>query len=346
MLASAVDLFCGAGGLTRGFMDEGLSVDVGIDMDPNCRYPFERNNKGARFLLEDVATLPVERVASHFAPGKAKVLAGCAPCQSFSTYTQRLNDYRQEDWGLLRKFAEIAGALRPDVVTMENVPQLAAYDVYSDFVAALEAVGYVVTKYDVFCPDYGIPQIRRRLVLLASLHGRVALAPPTHSSITYPTVRAAISHLEPVGPGETSETDPLHKASGLSRINLLRMKASVPGGTWRDWPVDLRAECHRKRSGRTYPSVYSRMEWDKPAPTVTTQFYGFGNGRFGHPEQDRGLTLREGALLQTFPKDYIFVEPGEQVSFKRVGQLVGNAVPVMLGRAVARSIERHLEQVM
>ncbi len=327
-------------------MDEGLPVEVGIDMDPNCRYPFERNNKGARFLLGDVDMLPIERVASLFAPAAARVLAGCAPCQSFSTYTQRLNDYRQEDWGLLRKFAEIARAIRPDVVTMENVPQLAAYDVYDDFVAALEAVGYVVTKYDVFCPDYGIPQIRRRLVLLASLHGRVALAPPTHSSSTYPTVRAAISHLEPVGPGETSETDPLHKASGLSRINLLRMKASVPGGTWRDWPRDLRAECHRKRSGRTYPSVYSRMEWDKPSPTVTTQFYGFGNGRYGHPEQDRGLTLREGALLQTFPQDYIFVEPGEQVSFKHIGRLVGNAVPVMLGRAVARSIERHLEQVM
>ena len=346
MLASAVDLFCGAGGLTRGFMDEGLPVEVGIDMDPNCRYPFERNNKGARFLLEDVARLPVERVASLFAPAEARVLAGCAPCQSFSTYTQRLNDYRQEDWGLLRKFAEIAGALRPDVVTMENVPQLAAYDVYDDFVAALESEGYVVTKYDVFCPEYGIPQIRKRLVLLASLHGRIALAPPTHSPSTHPTVREAISHLEPIGQGETSETDPLHKASGLSKVNFLRMKSSVPGGTWRDWPEELRAECHRKHSGRTYPSVYSRMEWDKPSPTVTTQFYGFGNGRFGHPKQDRGLTLREGALLQTFPKDYVFMEPGEQVSFKRVGRLVGNAVPVMLGRAVARSIKHHLEEVV
>ncbi len=122
MLTSAVGLFCGAGGLTRGFMDEGLPVEVGIDVDPICRYPFERNNKGARFLLEDVARLPAGHVASLFAPAAARVLAGCAPCQSFSTYTQRLNDYRQEDWGLLRKFAEIAGALRPDVVTMENVP--------------------------------------------------------------------------------------------------------------------------------------------------------------------------------------------------------------------------------
>ena len=126
---------------------------------------------------------------------------------------------------------------------------------------------------------------------------------------------------------------------------MKRIKQSVPGGTWRDWPVNLRAKCHRDKSGETYPSVYGRMEWDKPAPTITTQYFGFGNGRFGHPEQDRAISLREGALLQSFPKSYQFVKPGEKLSIDAVGRMVGNAVPVRLGEAIGRTIGQHLTQV-
>jgi DNA (cytosine-5)-methyltransferase 1 len=124
---------------------------------------------------------------------------------------------------------------------------------------------------------------------------------------------------------------------------LRRIKVSVPGGTWRDWPEELVAECHRKESGRGYSSVYGRMAWKDPSPTITAQCYGFGNGRFGHPEQDRAISLREAALLQTFPEDYEFVVPGDPVYIKVVGRLIGNAIPVELGRVIARSIERHLE---
>jgi len=139
-------------------------------------------------------------------------------------------------------------------------------------------------------------------------------------------------------------TDRLHQSAGLDPINLKRIKASVPGGTWRDWPKDLVAECHKKRSGKTYPSVYGRMVWDAPSPTITTQFYGFGNGRFGHPEQNRAISLREGAVLQSFPKSYKFVAPGTPISFTSVGRLIGNSVPVKLGKAIGQSFVDHARQ--
>ena len=144
--------------------------------------------------------------------------------------------------------------------------------------------------------------------------------------------------------GSSNADDRLHAAARLSPLNLERIKASKPGGSWRDWPAHLIAECHRKNTGRKYPSVYGRMRWDEPAPTLTTQFYGFGSGRFGHPTQARGLSLREGAVLQGFPQAYSFVPEGEPIQFKILGRLIGNAVPVDLGRAIGQSIIRHVKQ--
>ncbi|MEK7357168.1 MAG: DNA cytosine methyltransferase, partial [Bdellovibrionota bacterium] len=123
-----------------------------------------------------------------------------------------------------------------------------------------------------------------------------------------------------------------------------RIQHSKPGGSWRDWPDELIAKCHRKKKGRTYPSVYGRMKWDAPSPTITTQFYGFGNGRFGHPEQNRAISLREGSILQTFPRDYVFVKPGDEYRFKVIGRLIGNAVPVRLGEVIGNTIKLHLSQ--
>jgi DNA (cytosine-5)-methyltransferase 1 len=158
-------------------------------------------------------------------------------------------------------------------------------------------------------------------------------------------VKQAIGRLRPLSAGESAPKDKLHVTSTLSDTNLERIKVSKPGGTWRDWPKRLVAECHRVDSGRTYPGVYGRMEWDKPAPTMTTQCYGFGNGRFGHPVQDRAISLREAAILQSFPRKYAFIPKGGEVSFKVLGRLIGNAVPVDLGRAIARSIDQHLASV-
>jgi DNA (cytosine-5)-methyltransferase 1 len=178
--------------------------------------------------------------------------------------------------------------------------------------------------------------------LLASKYGNIQLIPKTHTPENYVTLRQAIEYLPPVEAGEICVSDPLHRASSLSEINLKRIKASKPNGTWRDWDEDLRLECHKKSTGKTYVSVYGRMAWDEPSPTITTQFYAYGTGRFGHPTQNRALTIREAAILQTFPPDYKFRENELEAPIKKLGTHIGNAVPVALGVVIGKSIQIHL----
>lgn len=341
---SCVDLFCGAGGLTHGFVLEGIKVAAGIDMDPACRFPYEANNK-SKFVERDISTVSVAELKKMFGDADVTILAGCAPCQPFSTYAQRYElDGKDGKWGLLYEFARLATGAKPDVITMENVPTVAKHEVFHDFVDTLKRLGYNVWFDVVDSSHYGVPQTRRRMVLLASRHGQIEMIDPTVKKPK--TVRQAICHLRALEAGESAPRDRLHVSSKLSPTNLKRIRASKPGGSWRDWPNHLVAECHRGERGRTYPSVYGRMEWDKPAPTMTTQCHGFGNGRFGHPEQDRAISLREAAILQSFPRDYVFVPEGGEVSFSVLGRLIGNAVPVDLGRAIARSIKLHLTSEM
>lgn len=341
---ACVDLFCGAGGLTHGFILEGLPVVAGIDLDPACRFPYEENNGQAQFLERDVSKVTTEELKALFGDAALTILAGCAPCQPFSTYAQRYElDGRDGKWGLLYQFARLAEGSLPDVITMENVPTVAKHEVFHDFVDTLRRLGYKVWFDVVDSSWYGVPQVRRRMVLLASRHGEIEMIEPTHRKPK--TVKQAIGHLRPLDAGESAPRDKLHVASTLSDKNRRRIRASKPGGTWRDWPPHLIAECHRAETGRTYPGVYGRMEWDKPAPTMTTQCYGFGNGRFGHPEQHRAISLREAAILQSFPRNYAFIPRDGEVNFTVLGRLIGNAVPVDLGRAIARSINKHVSSV-
>ena len=338
----AVDLFCGAGGLSYGMQQAGIEIVAGIDIDPACQHPFE-TNVGATFHHKDIGQLSTEFLGSLFKDDTVKILAGCAPCQPFSSYSSRRLDKAQQ-WSLLTKFGELVSELKPDIVTMENVPRLRKYSVYKTFIKTLEREDYKINVGDrvVRCADYGVPQNRRRLVVLASRLGEIELVAPTHSVGTFVTVRKTIEGLDEIEAGTTAESDRLHKSSGLSETNLQRIRSSEPGGTWRDWDEELKSPCHVEDSGKTYPSVYGRMEWDSPAPTITTQFHGYGNGRFGHPEQDRAISLREGALLQTFPVDYSFVPEGDSVRISTVASMIGNAVPVKLGKAIGSSIQAHL----
>lgn len=338
---AVIDLFCGAGGLAFGLKAAGLRIAAGVDLDPACRYPLE-SNTGAKFECRDIAQLKPDEINDWFGSADIRVLAGCAPCQPFSTYSQSRKSV-DDRWTLLQEFKRLAIATLPEIVTMENVPGLASQNVWDEFVNALKEKNYHTCWQEVDCTKYGVPQTRKRLVLLASLLGPIELT--ASDSTPSKTVREVIGNLPPLLAGETSEGDALHTASSLSTLNLQRMRASKPGGTWRDWPVELRAKCHRRASGRTYPSVYGRMEWDKPAPTMTTQCYGFGNGRFGHPDQDRAISLREAALIQSFPVEYQFVERSGAVNFSRLGTLIGNAVPPKLGEAIGRSIMLHLKRV-
>jgi DNA (cytosine-5)-methyltransferase 1 len=336
-----VDLFCGAGGLTHGLIAAGVPVLAGVDFDEACHHPYEANHKGTAFYKRDVANLEASEIGSWFGDAPIRVLAGCAPCQPFSSYAQRYETVGTERWGLLNHFARLVGEIEPDIVTMENVPTVTKHEVFDDFVATLEGLGYEVWYEVVDSSDYGLPQRRRRTVLLASLLGPIKLREPNASDAK--TVRDALKGLPRLQQGGSNKKDPLHAASGLSPLNVERIKASKPGGSWRDWPEHLIAKCHRKKTGKTYPGVYGRMKWDEPAPTLTTQFFGFGNGRFGHPTQDRGLSLREGAILQGFPQDYSFVPDGQPIQFTVLGRLIGNAVPVELGRVIGESIMKHVK---
>lgn len=340
----AIDLFCGAGGLTRGLEAAGIEVVAGIDIDPACEYPYSANNR-ATFLLSSVEDVAGSDFTDCFKGASLKLLAGCAPCQPFSTYSQGKSSPADKRWNLLSHFARLAKEIKPDLVTMENVPLLEKQAVFAKFVSDLKKDGFFVFHKVVDCADYGVPQHRERLVLLASKHGPIEMIGPTVKTDFYETVRDAIEELAPLKAGEIHLDDPLHQASQLSPLNHKRIRASKAGGTWRDWDRDLVAACHKKKSGESYPSVYGRMPWDEPSPTITTQFYGFGNGRFGHPRQNRAISLREGAILQSFPRDYKFVAEGEPIYIKRIGRLIGNAVPVKLGKAIGKSIIRHIQSL-
>jgi DNA (cytosine-5)-methyltransferase 1 len=340
----AVDIFCGVGALTYGLSKSGINVVAGIDVDARCKFAFEENNH-ASFIHKSVQEITPEEILKLYPNGSLRVLVGCAPCQPFSKHTQKEKDrQRKKDWGLLYHFFNLIVETEPVVISMENVPEITKHKVFSDFLEGLESLGYSVAWQYVYCPDYGIPQNRRRLVLLASQLGKIGLIAPTYKPANYRTVRMAIGDLESIKAGESSKKDMLHKSAALSNNNLNRIRNSTPGGSWRDWDDSLRANCHRQNSGKTYSSVYSRMEWDKPSPTITTQFYTFGTGRFGHPQQDRAISIREGAILQTFPKTYSFIPLNSPIGFKRLGRHIGNAVPVRLAEIIGKSIIKHLEK--
>jgi len=270
-----------------------------------------------------------------------RLLAGCAPCQPFSSFRRGTDTKGDEKWPLLDEFRRLVEATRPELVTMENVPGLKSTEVFARFVRALEDVGYSVAYKSCYGPKYGLPQHRRRLVLLASLLGPIGFPAETNDASNFVTVKDVIAGLPKLQAGQADPADPLHKARSLTPLNLARIRASKPGGTWRDWPSHLRSPCHTRATGASFQSVYARMTWSEPAPTITTQAYNFGTGRFGHPDQDRAISLREAAMLQGFPRDYAFVRPDAEPEFLSIGRLIGNAVPPPLGRAIGEQISVH-----
>lgn len=341
---SAVDLFCGVGGLTHGLSQAKIDVRLGVDIDPASQHPFEVNNDAA-FLLADVSTLKAEIISENFIPDTTTLLAGCAPCQPFSTYSQkakrdgksRQDRGHKDDWRLVEHFGALIEEVEPDLVTMENVPPLLRAPVYKRLLHSLR--DYWIDAQVIDCQTIGLPQTRKRLVLIASKLGPIHLPQFDRKQ---KSVRSTIGALPKLKAGEADLHDRIHRASALSDINLKRIRASVPGGTWRDWPEEIKATCHIRDTGATYPSVYGRMEWDKPSPTITTQCFGYGNGRFGHPEQDRAISLREAAMLQGFPQTYSFLPDDEPVSFATLGRLIGNAVPVTLGKEIGEILVEHV----
>ena len=344
MPAEIIDLFCGIGGLTRGLMDSGLNVIAGFDIDPTCQYTYEHNNN-VPYHMQNVREVHAANLNELYAEDATRILVGCAPCQPFSQMRFKLGEANEQDekYNLLLEYGRLIEEIHPTIISMENVPQIRETGIYAQFIQILQNNGYHFSEKVVYCPDYGIPQSRRRFVLVGSLLGPIELIEPTHRREDV-NVRNFIGHLPHIDAGGVDPNDALHRSSSLSETNLRRIRASRPGGTWRDWPEELRCPCHRKNSGKTYSSVYGRMSWDRIGPTITTQFYSFGTGRYGHPEQDRALSLREGAMLQTFPQNYDFIDPDREFVFRDIARHIGNAVPVRLGEVIGNTIIQHLEE--
>ena len=351
---SAVDLFCGVGGLTHGLQEAGIEVKAGIDVDSTCQYAYEKNNK-ARFIEKDISKVTGAELSDLYPPGDVKLLVGCAPCQPFSFLPKNRKSPVQTDkksWPLLDDFARLIKAVEPELVVFENITPIRKAGVFKEFIKELRSLNYFFEEDEiiVYCPDYGIPQKRRRIVLIASVWDKVALPPKTHSRSAedgldlYSTVEETIGALPEIGAGEECVKDRLHRSRKLRKKNMDRIRQSNPGGTWEDWDEELRAPCHKKLSGKTYKSVYGRMKKDEPSPTITTQFHNFGSGRFGHYKQDRALSFREAALLQTFPENYEFVDPDSRFIINQIGTHIGNAFPVKLATVIGKHIQKHVEE--
>ena len=259
------------------------------------------------------AKIPSHKLVAAERPDPV-LFCGCAPCQPFSkqntTHPERDADDRIP---LLLEFLRFIRRCEPDIVFVENVPGIQKpspdTEPFNEFLQGLKDAGYGKPDYDaVPLKRYGVPQGRRRLLLLASRHGRVELPPKTHGPGTgnpeYITVRDCIGDLPAIAAGAEHSRVPNHRAAGLSSLNLERIRATPEGGGHGGWPEDLRLDCHREFEG--YSDVYGRMSWDRPASGLTTRCISYSNGRFGHPEQNRAISLREAACLQTFPMDYEF----------------------------------------
>ncbi len=333
----AIDLFCGAGGLTRGLRNAGINVLLGIDNDDECRLTYEHNNRPTEFLCSDLRDVKAAELQRRLGgrSGVPLLLAGCAPCQPFSTH-QRAG--RSADSRLLSEVARLVEALRPDWVFIENVPGLARVkggSTYNRFKCALDRLEYKFTDGTLDAKWFGVPQNRRRLVLVASRVGEPSLPEATHGKGKKPfrTVQDAISHLPKITAGQRDPSVPNHNAADISEVNLRRLRATPrDGGGRTDWPESLELDCHQGREG--HEDVYGRMHWGAPAPTLTCRCFSISNGRYGHPEQDRAISLREAASLQSFPEDYRFFGSTQ----KALGSQIGNAVPVGLAEAIARHV--------
>lgn len=337
----AIDFFCGAGGLTRGLLDAGIRVRAGIDIDLTARKTYEHNNYcngiPVAFLLEDVRELDAGKIASLISPGAITVFAGCPPCQPFSRMrTDKTKSVKDLD--LLLEFGRLVEQFSPDFVFVENVRGMREHsEIFLAFIRQLNSAGYKVAYKVVNAADYGVPQRRQRLVLLAAKGVVPTFPKATHNRKTWVTVRRAIHDPDlypPIEAGEEHPNVPNHKASRLSEIMIKRLKKTPKDGgsrsAWDDDP-ELALRCHRNHNG--HKDVYGRMAWDKVAPTLTTRFTGVSNGRFAHPEQLRGISLREGATLQGFPYRYEFFGVTKHIS-----RHIGNAVPPPLARAFGEKI--------
>lgn len=341
----ALDFFCGAGGLTRGLLDAGIDVIGGVDADERCADSYKRNNRPAQFHHADICDIEpsaVWKILNSRQTGDL-LIAACAPCQPFSKHRRppevgRGISYEDPDATLLGAFAKLVERMQPGQVLVENVPGIArvrGFSTYRRFVKMLRGRGYHIAEAVLDAKEFGVPQTRRRYVLMA-VKGRPVSLPAREFGPRlkdYRTVREAIAHYPSLSAGSSHANVPNHHAAALSPTNLERLRKTPPdGGDRRSWPEELTLDCH-KGDYEGHTDVYGRMAWDKPAPTLTGRCHSLSNGRYGHPVQDRAISLREAASLQTFPDSYVFYGTRQHIA-----RQIGNAVPVTFAEVLGRRL--------
>ncbi|KAB2684298.1 DNA cytosine methyltransferase [Brucella pseudogrignonensis] len=340
------DFFSGCGGTSEGLRNAGMKPVMGLDIDHEAMATYAHNFKGAEAVHRNVCDLATSDLEHLFERDRKSpiLFSACAPCQPFS----RQNRQRKEQdsrISLLAELGRFVRRFRPELIFIENVPGMQAFSEAEDgpltrLFALLDACGYSYTCRTVEAQTYGVPQNRRRLVVVASLFGPFAFPNATHGSEAgmepLLTVRKAIAHLPPLEAGMTDSRVANHQACGLSAKNLERIRAVSEGGDRRSWSDHLKLDCHVGLKG--YTDVYGRMSWDKPSPSLTTRCVSLSNGRFGHPEQDRAISIREAARIQSFPDDFEF-----RGTINAMARQIGNAVPPKLAEVIGRALIAHVD---
>lgn len=363
MTVKVFDFFSGCGGNSAGLREARLGtartdIVLGLDVDPDAARTFQANFPRSNFIQKDIRSVTEAELEPlvQACKGHPLLFAGCAPCQPFSARNRVRNTKKDGRVNLLREFGRFVEHFLPDYVLVENVPgiQQVSMDTpgpLEEFVTLLGRLGYHHCARVIRSQDYGVPQRRARLVLIASRHGPIGLPEVTHGpkgalGMTklrpYATAWDAIKHLPPLQAGEKHPYIPNHECHRLTEINLRRMRVTPEGGDRRNWPEELWLDCHKGRNGegrfKGHMDVYGRIRKDQPASGLTTRCISLSHGRFGHPdpEQHRALSVREAAHLQTFPPNFVFY--GSTMSTARQ---VGNAVPVLLAKCLGEQILKH-----
>ena len=343
-MIKAIDFFCGAGGLTRGLLNAGIKVLAGVDNDERLQETYTHNNKPSRFINKDIDTIDIHELRKELKIQNedTTLYAACTPCQPFSTLSRAKDtDDRKE---LLLTFAEIVEEYPPDFILVENVPGLNndyGKEIYEEFLEILKACEFSDPAADLLdAKHFGVPQTRKRFILLASKRGSISLPIPQTDPDQFVTVRKCIENYPDVD-GKEAQDYSNHVARELKPHHKRIVKAVPKNGGNRQEVVDtsILLKCHQKKPN-AHRDVFGRMAWDKPAPTLTSRCTDVYSGRFTHPKHDRGISLREAAALQTFEDDYKFFG----TSISAIARQIGNAVPVKLAEHLGESIISALQQ--
>jgi len=346
----AIDLFSGGGGLTLGLKQAGFIVSAAVEYDKHASATYSANHPETILYTKDIRCITGKELLSTSPTNQIDLIAACPPCQSFSSLTSKYKNKDSRD-ELINEFARLVREIMPKTIMMENVPGLTkkGAHLFDPVITEFEKLGYKITYEVLDVADYGVPQRRRRLVVLGSLNNKIIMPKPTNREVTdgtlpsWATVRATIGNFpEPMKLADTRAIGGPKKLAwnvvrNLAPQNVARLMVIKAGASRTSLPKSLRPDCHKNNTG--FSNVYGRMSWDKPAPTITGGCTTLSKGRFGHPSELRTISVREAAALQSFPENYIF----DTDFMDKACTIIGNALPPKFAKIMAEACFENLK---